>query len=113
TYPLFFILLTWVLGGGRPEPRALVAVPVAFVGMVLALDAVGSLDALGGRWAQIGNGVSWALGGSAAFTVALFLTIRHLREVDGRLRTMLAMGVTALAVASFGVAGDALVLPSD
>src|SRR5690606_5842255 len=102
TYPLFFLLLTWALGDGRPEPRALLAVPLAFLGMVLALDAVGSLQTVTGRWEEIGAGVSWALGGSAAFTLALLLTMRHLRELDGRIRTMLAMAVTALAVAGAG-----------
>ncbi|HEY8519901.1 MAG TPA: DMT family transporter [Gammaproteobacteria bacterium] len=113
TYPLLFMLLTWALGGGPPEPRALVAVPLAFVGLVLALDVAGSLGALGARWREIGTGVSWALAGSAAFAVALHLTMRHLRDLDGRVRTMLAMGVTALAVVAFGAAGGGLALPVD
>src|SRR5690606_999746 len=113
TYPLFFMLLTWALGGGRPAARALAAVPLAFAGMVLALDVVGSVETLGGRWGEIGTGVSWALGGSAAFTIALHLTMQHLQELDGRIRTMLAMGVTAIAVAAFGAAGGGLELPVD
>src|SRR5690606_4377144 len=113
TYPLLFVLLTWALGGGRPKPRALAAVLLAFLGMVLALDVVGSLDTLGVRWREIGAGVSWALVGAAAFAVALHLTTRHLHSLDGRVRTMLALGVAALAVAAFGAAGGGLELPLD
>lgn len=113
TYPLLFLLLTWALGGGRPTPRALVAVPLALVGMVLALDVVGSFEAMAGRWREIGTGVSWALTGAAAFTAALWLTMRHLHQLDGRMRTMLAMGVTALIVTVLGAAAGTLALPAD
>jgi drug/metabolite transporter (DMT)-like permease len=113
TYPLLLLLLTWALGGERPTPRALVALPLALVGMMLALDVAGSLEAAAGRWQQIGAGVSWAFGGAAAFAVALWLTMRHLRELDGRVRTMLAMGVTALVVATLGAATTSLTLPLD
>lgn len=113
TYPLLLLLLTWALGGERPTPRALFALPLALVGMVLALDVAGSLEAVAGRWQAIGAGVSWAFAGAAAFAVALWLTMRHLRELDGRIRTMLAMGVTALVVATLGAATASLALPQD
>ena len=113
TYPLFYVLLTWALGGMRPALRALVALPLALFGVLLALDAVGSWEAVAGRWEEIGVGVSWAFGGSIAFTLVLLLTMRHLRAVDGRVRTMLAMAVTAVAVAIYGGAADALAWPFD
>jgi drug/metabolite transporter (DMT)-like permease len=113
TFPLLLVLLTWAMGGERPSARALVAMPVALIGLVLALDIVGTLEAIAGRWAQIGIGVGWALGASTTFAGVLFLTMRHLKEVDGRVRTLLTMGATALVVLAAGGATGSLVLPAD
>ncbi len=113
TFPMLFVLLTWAAGGDNPGRRALVAMPLALVGLVLALDIVGTLEAIAGRWAQIGVGVGWALGASTSFALVLFLTTRHLKHVDGRLRTLLMMGATAVAVGLAGAASSALALPAD
>ncbi len=113
TFPLLLVLLTWATGGERPSARALVAMPVALIGLVLALDIVGTLEAIAGRWAQIGIGVGWALGASTTFAGVLFLTMRHLKEVDGRVRTLLTMGATALVVLAAGAATSSLALPTD
>ncbi len=113
TFPLLLVLLTWATGGERPSARALVAMPVALFGLVLALDIIGTLEAIAGRWAQIGVGVGWALGASTTFAGVLFLTMRHLKEVDGRVRTLLTMGATALVVLAAGAATGSLALPAD
>ncbi len=113
TFPMLFVLLTWAAGGDNPGRRALVAMPLALGGLVLALDILGTLEAMAGRWAEIGAGVGWALGASASFALALFLTTRHLTDIDGRLRTLLTMGATAVAVGLAGAASSTLALPAD
>jgi drug/metabolite transporter (DMT)-like permease len=113
SYPLLLVLLTWGAGGANPGRRALVAMPLALFGLVLALDILGTLQAMAGRWAEIGVGVGWAIGASTSFTLVLFLTTRHLQDVDGRLRTLLTMGTTAVVVSGVGAAAGALALPAD
>lgn len=113
SYPMLLVLLTWATGGGHPGRRALVAMPLALFGLVLALDILGTLQAMAGRWAEIGVGVGWALGASSSFTLVLFLTTRHLKDVDGRLRTLLMMGTTAVVVGAVGAVAGALALPTD
>lgn len=113
TFPLLYVLLTWAAGGENPGRRALVAMPLALFGLVLALDIVGSLQSIAGRWAQIGVGVSWALGSAASFACVLFLTTRHLKDVDGRVRALLTMGTTAVVVGLAGAATGSLALPVD
>ncbi len=113
TFPMLLVLLTWAAGGEAPGRRALVAMPLALFGLVLALDILGTLEAMAGRWAQIGAGVGWALGASTSFALVLFLTTRHLKNVDGRLRTLLTMGATAVAVGLAGAASSTLALPTD
>jgi len=113
TFPMLFVLLTWLSGGENPGRRAFVAMPLALLGLVLALDILGTVEAMAGRWAEIGVGVSWALGSSASFACVLFLTTRHLKDVDGRVRTLLTMGTTAVVVGLAGAATGSLALPAD
>lgn len=113
TFPMLLVLIAWAVNAEYPGRRALVAMPLAFFGLVLALDILGSLEAIAGRWAEIGAGVGWALGAAVSFALALFLTTRHLQEVDGRLRTLLTMGTTAVVVGAAGAAAGSLALPSD
>ena len=113
SYPMLLVLLTWSAGGANPGRRALVAMPLALFGLVLALDILGTLAAMAGRWAEIGVGVGWALGAATSFASALFLTTRLLQDVDGRLRTLLTMGTTAVLVGLGGAAAGTLALPAD
>jgi len=113
TYPMLLVLLTWAAGGEHPSRRALVAMPVALLGLALALDVVGNASAVEGRWAEIGTGVGYALGASTSFVGVLFLTTRWLKDVDGRLRTLLTMAVTAVVMLLVGVADCSLALPTD
>ncbi len=113
SYPMLLVLLTWAAGGERPPRRALIAMPVALLGLALALDVVGSARAIEGRWAEIGAGVGFALGASTSFVGVLFLTTRWLRDVDGRLRTLLTMAVTAVVMLLFGATDHTLDLPAD
>ena len=56
-------------------------------------------------------GIAWALGAATSFAVALLLTTRWLKDVDGRLRTFLTMSVTAIVVLVAGLASDAFAFP--
>ncbi|MGD9952868.1 MAG: EamA family transporter [Burkholderiales bacterium] len=113
TFPMLYVLLSWAAGGEHPGRRAFVAMPMALAGLVLALDILGTLEAMAGRWAEIGAGVAWALGSAASFASVLFLTTRHLKDVDGRVRTLLTMGTTAVVVGLGGAAAGSLALPAD
>jgi drug/metabolite transporter (DMT)-like permease len=113
TFPLMYVLLSWAAGGEHPGRRAFVAMPLALLGLVLALDILGTLEAMAGRWAEIGAGVAWALGSAASFACVLFLTTRHLKDVDGRVRTLLTMGATAVVVGLGGAAAGSFALPVD
>lgn len=113
TYPMLLVLVSWGAGGERPPRRALVAMPVALAGLALALDVVGSARVIEGRWSEIGAGVGYALTASVSFVAVLFLTTRWLKDVDGRLRTLLTMGVTAVVMLAYGAARHALALPAD
>jgi drug/metabolite transporter (DMT)-like permease len=113
TYPMLFVVLTWGLDGTHPERRAFVAMPLALLGLVLALDVLGTLQAMSGRWAEIGTGVGWAIGAATSFSLVLYLTTRHLQNVDGRMRTLLTMGTTAVVVGAIGAVTASLSLPSD
>ena len=103
----------WAVDGVHPGRRALVAMPLALLGLVLALDIVGTLEKMAGRWAEIGAGVAWALGAATTFALTLFLTTKHLKEVDGRMRTLLTMGTTAVIVGLAGGVTGNLALPTD
>ncbi len=112
-HPLLLVLISWAAGGASPGRRALVAMPLALFGLVLALDILGTLESMAGRWAEIGAGVGWALGAAASFASAMFLTTRHLQAVDGRLRTLLTMATTAVVVGLAGAGAGTLALPAD
>jgi drug/metabolite transporter (DMT)-like permease len=113
TFPMLLVLLTWALTGQRPPRRAMLAIPTALCGLVLALDVVGSAHAIEGRWHVIGAGVGFAIGAACSFAVVLFLTTHWLKEVDGRVRTLLMMATTAVVVSGIGAATHTLALPAD
>jgi len=111
TCPMLFVLLSWATGKEKPRPSALLAMPLALVGLALALDV--RLGHLSGRWAEIGAGASWALGAALSFTLVFFFNAHWLKALDGRLRTFLMMAVTATTVLAGGAVADALALPAD
>lgn len=113
TYPLLFVLLSWVVEGERPPRHVGLVVAVALAGLALALDVVGRLDEVAGQWEQIGAGVGFALSAAVTFAVVMVLTNRWLKPVDARLRSMLTMATTALLVTAAGALTDSLALPAD
>jgi drug/metabolite transporter (DMT)-like permease len=117
TYPIVIALTAWLVEGERPTLRTMIAMPVALVGLALALDVGGWSGAgaasFAGRWDEIGVGVLYATGASLSFAAALYLTTRWLKEVDGRLRTLLATGTIAVVMLAFALATDSIALPTD
>ena len=112
-FPLLYALWGLLFDGVRPAPRALAAMPVALVGLVLALDLVGGLEAIAGRWQEIGTGVFFALGAALSFSMALYCTGRWMQPVDGRLRTFLSTATTAGIALVAGLSLEAFALPRD
>jgi len=113
TFPMVLALLSWATGGERPAKRVMIAMPIALAGLTLALDVVGRSAQMAGRWSEIGPGVLWAFGASLAFALVLFLTMRWLGGVDGRLRSFFSMGVVAVVTLAAGAATDGFALPAD
>lgn len=108
TFPLLLGLISWAAGAQRPSSRALVAMPVALVGLALALDAAGWAAPAGAARAvpaaAMAAGVAFALAGATAFAGALFFTTRWLDTTDGRLRTLVLMIVVAAVAIAVGLA---------
>jgi drug/metabolite transporter (DMT)-like permease len=113
TFPIMFTLLSWATGSERPARRALLAMPVALCGLALALDVFGASGDIAGRWAEIGAGVGFALGAAVSFATALLLTSRWLKDVDGRLRTLLTMSTVAVLLLAAGALRGDLALPAN
>jgi len=113
TFPMLLALISWAAGGERPAPRVLFAMPVALVGLALALDVWGKSGDFAGRWAEMGAGVLWAIGASVSFAMALYLITRWLGGMDGRLRSFLFMSVVAVVALAGGTAANAFALPVD
>ena len=103
TFPILIALFTWATGGERPHRVALVAMPIALAGLALALDVFGKPVSP--------VGIAWALGAAVTFALAMLLTTRWLKDVDGRLRTFVMMSVTAGVVLVAGFASDAFAFP--
>ncbi len=113
TFPMMYALLSWAADSERPARRALIAMPVALCGLALALDVFGASGDIAGRWAEIGAGVGFSLAAAVSFAAALFLTSRWLKEVDGRLRTLLTMSTVAVLLLAAGALAGDLALPAN
>ena len=113
TFPMLLSLISWLAGGEVPSRRVRLAMPVALLGLALALDVIGSSGHLSGRWTEIGAGVLLAGGASLSFATVLFLTTRWLGGMDGRLRSFLMMSVVAVVALTAGTVTDSFALPAD
>jgi drug/metabolite transporter (DMT)-like permease len=113
TFPMVLALVSWMAGDQRPSRRVLVAMPIAMIGLALALDVVGKTADMAARWSEIGAGVMWAIGASLSFAVALYLMTRWLGAMDGRVRSLLTMAVVAVVTFAGGAMADSFALPAD
>ena len=117
-HPMLLTLLSWATGGTRPQTRSLIVMPIALIGLALALDVAGAAGTGGesvssGWWAGIGTGVAYAFAAAIAFATAMLLSSRWLNGVDGRLRSCLTMATVAVVAFAAGAATDTLALPVD
>ncbi len=110
TSPMLYVLLSWALGKEAPRLGALPPMLLALTGLALALGL--RADQLGTRWSEIGAGVMWALASGASMTMVYYLNAHALNALDGRLRTFIMTGVTAVLVIAVGAGAQALVLPA-
>jgi drug/metabolite transporter (DMT)-like permease len=110
-YPMLFMLLSWATGKEKLRGSALLAMILSVAGLALALDI--RVEGFEGRWDEIGVGVLWALGAALSMTMILYLNAHWLKALDGRLRTLIMMAVTAALVLAGGAAAGSLALPLD
>ncbi|HEX4929054.1 MAG TPA: DMT family transporter [Burkholderiales bacterium] len=109
--PMLYVLLSWIAGKDRPPRVALFAVPIALVGLALALNV--RFDNLGATWTQLGIGASFAFAAALCFAFVMYFNVHWLKALDGRLRTFMMMGVTSLVVLGAGWAAHDLALPAE
>lgn len=112
TFPILLALLSWGTGGERPSRIAVLAMPLALIGLSLALDVYGKGGDVVGRWEEIGVGVSWGVSAGFFFALVLLLTARWLNDVDGRLRTFMTMSVAAIIMLIGGWLSSGFDLPN-
>jgi len=95
TYPLWTAFAAWLLYRHRPARRVLVAMPLILLGLALALDVSGAAAGLSlqTQWGRIGAGVALAVTAAAVFGFVLALTQHEVAALDGRLRTVIVMGI--------------------
>lgn len=113
TFPLLYVLLSWAAGKEKPHASTLLPIPVALLGLALALNVLEMNSAPATSAAQMGQGVAWAFGAALAFTFVVYLNAHWLKALDGRVRTFYMMAVTAVLVLVGGGVAGSLALPHD
>lgn len=101
TWPIFYALLTWLLGGRRPTLRFAVIMTFILVGLVMVLDLGAWLAdpaAMGPDWLP---GVTLAAAAAMFFAVAIWVTENRLSQLPGAVRSLFTM-VTVLALMAIG-----------
>jgi drug/metabolite transporter (DMT)-like permease len=109
TVPLIYVVLSAVTGRERIRSSALVAMPVALVGLVLALNL--RPDDLSSTGRELGPGVAWAFSAALCFTTVMYANAYWVKDVDGRVRTLSAMTVAAVVLSIVGAASGGHALP--
>lgn len=106
TYPLWTAMWDALLYRRVPERKVLIAMPVLLVGLAMALDVVGAASGLSAseQWGRIGAGVAFALTAGSSFGLAMVLTQHEAAGVDGRVRTVISMGLVGVLAALGAVA---------
>ncbi|HYQ49341.1 MAG TPA: DMT family transporter [Pseudomonas sp.] len=107
TFPMLLALLTWVLGGPRPNNRTVMFMGLILCGLVLALDVPAQLAGEASpHWLL---GVSLAFCAACVFACALWITDHKLAAVRGPVRSLLTL---LIVFASMLVAGASGVMPA-
>jgi drug/metabolite transporter (DMT)-like permease len=90
TYPLVTGLFSWLTGKERFGTAGAIALPLAFFGLLLALDVSGGSFSLAGA--------AWAMLGSLGFSAVLILSAWLLpKRSDTRPRTVLMLATASIA----------------
>lgn len=105
TYPLFTGLFVWITRRERFGAAGLVALPLAFLGLLLALDVSGKdFSVIGARWALLG---------AVGFTAVLVLSARLLPPTaDTRPRTFVMLVTASVLCLLVSLATRAVWLPT-
>lgn len=111
TFPFVFALLAWLMDGRRPSGRTLGCMALALAGLSLALSFGGGAGTPPA--AQMAIGVALSLGASLSFAIVLYLSQRWLGTMDGRMRSLIMMATTSVAIGIIGFVGDSFRLPAD
>jgi drug/metabolite transporter (DMT)-like permease len=100
TYPIVTGLFLWATGKERFGPGGLIALPLAFLGLVLALDVTGA------RFSLVG--AAWAMLGSLGFFAVLILSALLLpKQADTQPRTLIMLATASAAcIAATLVSGE-------
>jgi drug/metabolite transporter (DMT)-like permease len=90
SYPIMTGLFAWFTGQERFGLAGIIALPLAFLGLVLALGVSGAAVSL--------TGVAWALLGAAGFSAVLILSAALLpKRADTRPRTVVMLTTASIA----------------
>ena len=113
TYPLWTAFWARVIYQHRAERFVLKAMPVMLFGLALALDVLGAASGLGANahWQQIGAGVSFATMAAATFALAMVITQHEAVDIDGRVRTVITLGIVTLLTSLLAVVSGGWSLP--
>lgn len=98
SYPLWTALWDRLIYKRLPERATLIAMPVILFGLALALDVSGAASGLdaSAHWAQMSQGLTFALAAAAVFALALVVMQHETVGVDGRVRTACTMSLAGL-----------------
>lgn len=104
TYPLITGLFAWLTGRERFGLSGAIALPVAFLGLLLALDVSGRGFSL--------IGAAWAMLGSVGFSAVLILSALLLpKRADTRPRTLVMLATASVATILANAASGELWFP--
>jgi drug/metabolite transporter (DMT)-like permease len=106
TYPIITGLILWLSGRERFGFAGMAALPLAFVGIALALDVSGADFSL--------VGTAWAMLGSLGFSAVLILSALLLpKRADTRPRTLVMLATASVACIAATLASGAVWFPSN
>ena len=111
TFPFIFALLSWAIEGRRPSNRTLMFMPLALLGLSLALNLFGSVQDI--EPALMVRGIILSLTAALAFSVVMLVTQRWLLVVDSRLRSFSMMVIIVILMGALGFVQDGFVWPQD
>ncbi len=111
TFPFIFALMSWGIEGRRPSNRTLLFMPVALLGLSLALNLYG-LSAQTDAVVML-RGIMLALAAALSFATVMMVTQRWLIIVDSRVRSLCMMSIIVVLMGGIGIVQDGFTLPQD